>query len=82
MEWRINSVWHPNTDMPKAEIDEYGCGKNCLVKAKHKTFIEIGQVLFENTYVISCERETYTMDEIVRWAYVDDLLPDGKEDCK
>ena len=79
-EWRINSVWHPNTENPNAEIDKYGYGKDCLVQVKYKTLIELVEVLFENdTYVFLGERETYTMNEVVRWAYVSDLMPYGKE---
>lgn len=80
-EWRINSVWHPNTENPNAEIDKYGYGKDCLVQVKYKTLIELVEVLFENdTYVFLGERETYKMDEVVRWAYVSDLMSDGKEE--
>lgn len=79
--WRINSVWHPNTENPNDEIDKYGYGKDCLVQVKYKTLIELVEVLFENdTYVFLGERETYTMDEVVRWAYVSDLMPDGKDE--
>lgn len=79
-ECRINSVWHTNTEMPKYEIDKYGCGKDCLVKPKHGV-IEIGEVMFDNdAYFISCNRGTYKMDEVDCWAYVSDLMPDGKEE--
>lgn len=74
-DWRINSVWHTNTEMPSIGIDEYGSGKDCLVKPKYG-IIEIGQVLFdEGIYAMSCNNTTYTMDEIEAWAYLDDLLP-------
>ena len=74
-QWRINSVWHTNTEMPSIGIDEYGSGKDCLVKPKYG-IIEIGQVLFdEGIYAMSCNNTTYTMDEIEAWAYLDDLLP-------
>lgn len=78
-EWRINSVWHTNTEMPSIGIDEYGSGKDCLVKPKYGV-IENGQVIFdEGIYVISCNNTTYTMDEIEAWAYVEDLLYTEKE---
>lgn len=74
-EWRINSVWHSNTEMPSIGIDEYGSGKDCVVQPKYGV-IEIGEAVFdEGIYAISCNREIYTMDEIERWAYVEDLLP-------
>lgn len=81
-EWRINSIWHTSTEMPSIGIDEYGSGKDCLVKPKYG-IIEIGQVLFdEGIYAMSCNNTTYTMDEIEAWAYLDDLLPDRKEDAE
>ncbi len=73
--WRINSVWHPNTEMPNIGIDVYGSGKDCVVQPKYG-LIEIGEAIFDDgIYAISCNREIYTMDEIERWAYVEDLLP-------
>lgn len=76
--WRINSVWHLNTEMPSIGIDEYGSGKDCVVQPKYGV-IEIGEAIFdEGIYAISCNRGVYTMDEIERWAYLDDLLPDKK----
>lgn len=67
-QWRINSVWHDNSVRPSDDCD----------------------VLVETTRRIESDR--YDADyneldsgtdwetEVIRWAYIDDLLPERKEE--
>lgn len=68
--WRINSVWHDKKKEPK----------------QNEWFIaQIDNDCFD-TFVMQIKSERWEKwckgMNIMRWAYVSDLLPDGKEDCK
>lgn len=72
--WRINSVWHnKHTVIPEV-------GRTALLELKdpntHKIVYKI------DTYCGEEWRELthYEYSGLVRFAYLDDLLPDGKED--
>lgn len=65
--WRINSVWHDKSERP--EIDR-------------KILTYFGTKCFEIDFL--CKEDfdwEYYADKsgIVRWAYIDDLLPERKE---
>lgn len=63
--WRIASVWHKETEMPD---------KNQLVLFEcRKTYGKGYSVNFGENY-------SFLKNVISRWAYVKDLLPDGKEE--
>lgn len=67
-QWRINSVWHDVREQP--EQDKY--------------FIyEIGDGRYETDCIYKKEKlnwERYAAQlNIIRWAYVDDLLPERKK---
>lgn len=70
-DWRINSVWHDVSEEPQGHI---------IVERE----------LFEGKYAYDCWKQdscdNWEADVIyfgvVRWAYISDLLPDGKEDGK
>lgn len=65
-EWRINSVWHSNTEVPK--YDEYFLYEN-VVHAYHIDGIYPSE---DETFVW----EDYIKDwGLIRWAYVKDLIP-------
>lgn len=72
--WRIDSVWHnKHTVIPEA-------GRTALLELKdpdtHKTVYKI------DTYCGEEWRELthYEYSGLVRFAYIDDLLPQGKEE--
>lgn len=89
-DWRINSVWH---DMKTEEPQVYGEYKNrvypqipCLVYGKLSTGIGYGVRYWNITEKCwddeECDDYECSKDAIEEWAYLDDLLPDRKEDCK
>lgn len=67
-QWRINSVWHDVREQPEQD----------------KCFIyEIGDGRYETDCIYKKEKlnwERYAAQlNIIRWAYVDDLLPERKK---
>lgn len=82
-EWRINSVWHDNTTIPDRGLDKkLGVGKDVLLKPKYSKIYELCEVLWdfnENCIHLSNDRETFLINNIEIWAYLEDLLPNNKE---
>lgn len=74
--WRINSVWHDAKEKPEEDrsiLVELGNGTCCMF---------YNRLHFEtksDAYHINREVDAY---RIIRWAYVEDLLPERKEDTE
>lgn len=68
-QWRINAAWHDTTEIPEP-------GKDCLVELKDGDGNVCMRIDWRSEYewVNACH-----YDKILQWAYIDDLLPDGKE---
>lgn len=71
--WRINSVWHSPTEAPEEN-------KPILVAFED----EIGgnayyRIYFHPQIIKTWLEKKGLLDKILYWAYLDDLLPDGKE---
>lgn len=68
-QWRINSVWHKPYDIAEP-------GKDCLVEHMDGDGNVCIRIDWRSEYewVNACH-----YDKVLRWAYVTDLLPDGKE---
>ena len=82
--WRINSVWHSNTELQNRNLDKYHSGEAILIQALDGE-LNFGIVYYgygyngNMCYTVTCIDKTYAMDEIRRWAYVKDLTPDTEE---
>ena len=89
-QWRINSVWH---DMVKEEPQVYGEYENetapsipCLVLG----YLSTGYGYGVRYWNVDCEvwddeqADDFECkkDKIEKWAYLDDLLPERKEEAK
>ena len=89
-QWRINSVWH---DMVKEEPQVYGEYENeiapsipCLVLG----YLSTGYGYGVRYWNVDCEvwddeqADDFECkkDKIEKWAYLDDLLPERKEETK
>ena len=69
-DWRVNSVWHSPEEEPQAD--------ECIIVKKE---------LFEGKYSYDCWKTgsgcAWDKDAdyfcVTRWAYVSDLVPEGKE---
>ena len=64
--WRINSVWHDASEKPKNQLVLFEC---------RKTYGKGYSVNFGENYEI-------LKNVVLRWAYIDDLLPERKEEAK
>ena len=76
-QWRINSVWHYVKDMPSDGMNGKGVGELCLVK-NDKGDIEFVQARYEHTngvYYFMSYSGIVELHNVVRWAYIKDLLP-------
>ena len=69
-QWRINSVWHDNSIRP---------GENCDVLVETKRGIEMDRYDIDYNEL---DNGTDWEADVIRWAYVDDLLPERKEETE
>ena len=65
--WRINSVWHKPEEVP--EVDR------CIIMDN----ITEWNTWVVNLSTIQCWKRMVRDYDIVRWAYIDDLIPDKDE---
>ena len=66
-DWRINSVWHKPEEVP--EVDR------CIIMDN----ITEWNTWVVNLSTIQCWKRMVRDYDIVRWAYIDDLIPDKDE---
>ncbi len=69
-QWRINSVWHDNSIRP----DE-----DCDVLVETKRGIEMDRYDIDYNEL---DNGTDWEADVIRWAYIDDLLPERKEETE
>lgn len=70
--WRIDSVWHDVSERPKFP-GKVECVKFLLLRKNGKC----------DYFLISkCDWDDFIDEEFVKWAYIDDLLPERKEESK
>lgn len=78
--WRINSVWHK----PSAYGEELT--RNVEVIAKTKRGYRFGKfdvVGYSHAYIafVSTSSLEYSLSDVLEYAYLDDLLPERKEEA-
>lgn len=75
-EWRINSVWHKNyTVIPDAE-------RPALLELKDPDSHEIVYKMDSYSGYEWRELTHYEIAGLIRFVYIDELLPEGKEESK
>lgn len=86
--WRINSMWHDKNEEPKAigmyaeqhypQIPclVYGISEGCGYGIR---FWNVTEKCWDDE---ECDDYYCDKEEIEKWAYLDDLLPEGKEETK
>lgn len=80
-QWRINAVWHK----PSAYGEELT--RNVDVVAKTKRGYRFGKfdvVGYSNEYIgfVSTSSLEYALSDVLEYAYLDDLLPERKEETE
>lgn len=78
-QWRINSVWHK----PSAYGEELTRDVEVIAKTKRGyRFGKFDVVGYSNEYVgfVSTSSLEYALSDVLEYAYLDDLLPERKEE--
>ena len=70
-QWRINSVWHNSDEEPEER-------KEILVEYRFMT--PDGEIEVRKEVVESLDDLSDIYCDVLNWAYLDDLLPERKED--
>lgn len=79
--WRINSVWHK----PSAYGEELKRDIEVIAKTKRGyRFGKFGVVGFSNEYIgfVSTSSLEYALSDVLEYAYLDDLIPERKEEAE
>lgn len=80
-QWRINSVWHK----PSAYGEELKRDVKVIAKTtRGYRFGKFDVVGYSNEYIgfVSTSRLEYALSDVLEYAYLDDLLPERKEEKK
>lgn len=78
-QWRINSVWHK----PSAYGEELTRDVEVIAKTKRGyRFGKFDVVGYSNEYIgfVSTSSLEYALSDVLEYAYLDDLLPERKEE--
>ena len=73
LKWRINSVWHNSDEEPEER-------KEILVEYRFMT--PAGEIEVRKEVVESLDDLSDIYCDVLNWAYLDDLLPERKEETK
>ena len=79
--WRINSVWHK----PSPYGEELKRDVEVIAKTKRGyRFGKFDVVGYSNEYIgfVSTSSFVYALSDVLEYAYLDDLLPERKEDAE
>lgn len=80
-QWRINSVWHK----PSAYGEELTRNVNAIAKTtRGYRFGKFDVVGYSNEYIafVSTSSLEYALSDILEYAYLEDLLPERKEETE
>lgn len=80
-QWRINSVWQK----PSAYGEELKRDVEVIAKTKRGyRFGKFGVVGFSNEYIgfVSTSSLEYALSDVLEYAYLDDLIPERKEEAE
>lgn len=75
VDWYRNYVWHPASEEPVNK-------SQCLVVSSRNTkeVVTYSNQFFYKGHVVAEPCKIYELADIVLWAYIDDLLPEKKEE--
>ena len=79
--WRVNSVWHK----PSAYGEELKRDVEVIAKTiRGYRFGKFGVVGYSNEYIgfVSTSSLEYALSDVLEYAYLDDLLPERKEEAE
>jgi len=74
-QWRINSVWHKPEEKPEANTRVLVC-----LETKINKLVYLRIRAFKPHVIKNWNTGNSSMDNVLQWAYLDDLLPERKEE--
>ena len=75
LKWRINSVWHDGREVPEANKRVLVCFETDIDK-----IVYYRVRAFKPNVIKNWNTGHRVLDKILYWAYLDDLLPERKEE--
>ena len=76
-EWRINSVWHDASEIPEANKRVLVCFENVIGEYAYYRIRA-----FKPNVLKKWNMGNFSLDKVLYWCYLDDLLPERKEEKK
>ena len=74
-DWRINSVWHDASEIPEANKRVLVCFENVIDE-----YVYYRIRGFKPNVLKKCNMRISSLDKVLYWCYLDDLLPERKEE--
>lgn len=76
-EWRIESVWHNASEIPEANKRVLVCFENVIGE-----YVYYRIKGFKPNVLKNWNMGNFSLDKVLYWCYLDDLLPERKEETK
>ena len=76
-QWRINSVWHDASEAPEADKPVLVLFENVIGRYVYYELKSFKPIVIKNW---EKNRECIALERVLYWAYIDDLLPERKEE--
>ena len=74
-EWRIESVWHNASEIPEANKRVLVCFEDVIGE-----YVYYRIRAFKPNVLKNWNMGNFSLDKVLYWAYLDDLLPERKEE--
>lgn len=76
-DWRINSVFHDASEIPEANKRVLVCFENLIGE-----YVYYRIIIFKPNVLKNWNMGNFSLDKVLYWCYLDDLLPERKEETK
>lgn len=76
-DWRINSAWHDASEIPEANKRVLVCFENVIGE-----YVYYRIRVFKPNVLKNWNMGNFSLDKVLYWCYLDDLLPERKEEAK
>lgn len=76
-QWRINSVWHDASEIPEANKRVLVCFENVIGE-----YVYYRLRGFKPNVLKNWNMGNFSLDKVLYWCYLDDLLPERKEETE
>jgi len=73
--WRIDSAWHDVSEVPEANKRVLVCFKYVIGE-----YVYYRIRAFKPNVLKNWNMDNFSLDKVLYWAYLDDLLPERKEE--